>query len=77
MYPTVRFSGMCWYVQLNHFYLLSTTQVLLLGVGCKTSYDMVSIELSSLVYLPYILTSPHHAHSDSTTWDHLFSLTFH
>lgn len=57
MYPTVRFSGMCWYVQLNHFYLISTTQVLLLGVGCKTSYDMVSIESSSLVYLPYIPTS--------------------
>lgn len=57
MYPTVRVSGMCWYVQLNHVYLLSTTQVLLLGVGCKTSYDMVSIESSSLVYLPYTPTS--------------------
>lgn len=57
MYPPVWFSGMQQYVQLNRFYLLSTTQVLLLGVGCKTSYDMVSIESSSLVYLPYIPAS--------------------
>lgn len=57
MYPPVWFSGMHQYVQLNRFYLLSTTQVLLLGVGCKTSYDMVSIESSSLVYLPYIPAS--------------------
>lgn len=57
MYPPVWFSGMHQYVQLNRFYLLSTTQVLLLGVGCKTSYDMVSIKSSSLVYLPYIPAS--------------------